>query len=63
MHHQSPEMSVLEALSNTIIGVWLGNIILGWFGVKGKKAWKLTAAFMTMSLIRAYLIRRGFDAI
>jgi hypothetical protein len=60
---QNPEMSALEAFSNTIIGIWLGNMILGWFGIKGAKAWKLTLAFVIMSFTRSLLLRLLFNAI
>jgi hypothetical protein len=63
---QSRAMSALEALSNVLLGLVVATLIqLGAFPVIGvqatlKQHLMLSSTFTVVSIIRSYLLRRGF---
>jgi len=66
---QSCSMSLLEATANVVVGYVLAIVtqiaVFPWFGIETGLAEHLTIglAFVGVSLIRGYLLRRLFEAI
>ena len=66
---QSRAMSLVEATTNVIVGYALAiatqMVVFPWFGIETGLAEHLTIgiAFVGVSLVRGYLLRRLFEAI
>ena len=66
---QSRTMSMVEAATNVVVGYVLAIatqiIVFPWFGIETGLAEHLTIglAFVGVSLVRGYLLRRLFEAI
>ncbi len=66
---QSRAMSLVEAVTNVIVGYALAIatqiVVFPWFGIETGLAGHLTIglAFVGVSLVRGYLLRRLFEAI
>jgi len=66
---QSRAMSMIEAVSNVVVGYALAIatqiVVFPWFGIKTGLAEHLTIglAFVGVSLVRGYVLRRLFEAI
>jgi hypothetical protein len=66
---QSRFMSLLEAVTNVIVGYVLAIatqiVVFPWFGIKAGVTDHLTIglAFVGVSLLRGYLLRRLFEAV
>ena len=66
---QSQAMSLVEAVTNVIIGYVLAIatqiVVFPWFGIKTGFSEHLTIglAFVGVSLLRGYLLRRLFEAV
>ncbi|GGC19326.1 hypothetical protein GCM10011363_40030 [Marivita lacus] len=64
---QSPRLSLLEALTNVVVGYALAvltqMIVFPWFGLTAslKDNLAIGAAFVGVSLIRGYALRRVFE--
>lgn len=64
---QSKRQSMIEAIANVAIGYWVAVIsqlvIFPWFGINLPLGENLLigAWFTVISLIRSYLLRRGFN--
>ena len=65
---QSRAMSLVEAATNVIVGYGLAIatqiVVFPWFGIEVtlKKHFAIGLVFMAVSLARAYLLRRLFEA-
>ena len=66
---QSRTMSLVEAAANVVVGYVLAIatqiVVFPWFGIETGLAEHLTIglAFVGVSLVRGYLLRRFFEAI
>ena len=66
---QSRLMSLIEALTNVIVGyalaVWVQLLAFPLFGLGGtlRQSLGLGAIFTLVSLVRGYLLRRAFEAV
>ena len=66
---QSRAMSLIEAIANVVVGYVLAIatqiVVFPWFGIETGLAEHLTIglAFVGVSLVRGYLLRRLFEAI
>lgn len=66
---QSHTMSLVEAVANVIVGYMLAIatqiVVFPWFGIKTGFSEHLTIglAFVGVSLLRGYLLRRLFEAV
>jgi hypothetical protein len=66
---QSRTMSLIEAMTNVVVGYVLAIatqiVVFPWFGIKTGLAEHLAIglAFVGVSLVRGYLLRRLFEAI
>ena len=66
---QSRFMSMVEAVTNVVVGYVLAIatqvVVFPWFGIEAGLAEHLTIglAFVGVSLVRGYLLRRLFEAI
>lgn len=66
---QSRVMSMIEAATNVVVGYVLAIatqiVVFPWFGIETGLAEHLTIglAFVSVSLVRGYLLRRMFEAI
>lgn len=66
---QSRFMSLVEAIANVVVGYVLAIatqiVVFPWFGIETGLAEHLTIglAFVGVSLVRGYLLRRLFEAI
>jgi hypothetical protein len=66
---QSRTMSMVEATANVVVGYVLATatqiVVFPWFGIETGLAEHLTIglAFVGVSLVRGYLLRRLFEAI
>ena len=66
---QSRTMSMVEAVTNVVVGYALAIatqiVVFPWFGIETGLAEHLTIglAFVGVSLVRGYLLRRLFEAI
>ena len=66
---QSRTMSLVEAVTNVVVGYVLAIatqiVVFPWFGIETGLAEHLTIglAFVCVSLVRGYLLRRLFEAI
>lgn len=58
---QTPILSLCEAITNTIVGIAISQIVLAGFGIHGRKALSLTLLMIILSTLRTYFIRRGFN--
>jgi hypothetical protein len=66
---QSRAMSLVESITNVVVGYMLAIatqiVVFPWFGIETGLAEHLTLglAFVGVSLVRGYLLRRLFEAI
>ena len=66
---QSRAMSLVEAVANVVVGYALAIapqiVVFPWFGIETGLAEHLTIglAFVGVSLVRGYVLRRAFEAI
>lgn len=61
MSKQSWLESHLEALTQNIVGLLIGFIILTWWGLSPTESVSLQAVIFVSSYIRSYVIRRLFN--
>lgn len=58
---QSVLSSSMEALTQNIVGMLIGFLILTWYGLSVKQSIGLQSIFFVTSYIRSFVIRRLFD--
>ena len=67
--HQSRLMSLVEAMTNVVIGyalaVWVQILVFPLFGLQAtlRQSLGIGAVFTLVSLVRGYLLRRAFEAV
>lgn len=61
MSKQSWLESHLEALTQNVVGLLIGFIILTWWGLSPTESVSLQAVIFVSSYIRSYVIRRLFN--
>ena len=61
MGKQSWLESHLEALTQNVVGLLIGFIILTWWGLSPTESVSLQAVIFVSSYIRSYVIRRLFN--
>jgi hypothetical protein len=66
---QARIMSLIEAVTNVMVGyflaIWTQIVVFPWFGIKAAFVDHLAIglAFVAVSLVRAYVLRRLFEAL
>ena len=61
MPQQTKTKSLLEAATNTVLGVALNQLVLYFAGVPLKSAIGITAVTIVLSTLRSYAVRRVFN--
>lgn len=66
---QSRGMSLIEAVTNVMVGyflaIWTQIVVFPWFGIEAafEDHLAIGLAFVAVSLVRAYVLRRLFEAL